>query len=53
LTLDVDEENLPVDDGLAGSYRERPGHREALAAVCAGHSVVIASSTGSCQTHMR
>src|SRR4051794_29212889 len=40
--LGVDQENLHVDHGLTGTNRERPGLREALAAVHAGDTLVIA-----------
>ena len=38
----VDEENIHVDHGLTGTNRERPGLREALAAVRAGDTLVVA-----------
>ena len=40
--LGVDEENIHVDHGLTGTNRERPGLREALAAVRAGDTLVVA-----------
>ena len=39
--LGVDGENIHVDHGPTGTNRERPGLREALAAVRAGDTVVV------------
>ncbi len=46
-TLGVDEENIHVDHGLTGTNRERPGLREALAAVRAGDTLVVISVVSS------
>lgn len=40
--LGVDEDNIHIDHGLTGSNRERPGLREAIAAVRAGDTLVVA-----------
>lgn len=40
--LGVEAENIHVDHGLTGTNRERPGLREALAAVRAGDTLVVA-----------
>jgi DNA invertase Pin-like site-specific DNA recombinase len=40
--LGVDEDNIHVDHGLTGTNRERPGLREALAAVRSGDTLVVA-----------
>ena len=40
-SLGVDPENVHVDHGMTGTNRERPGLREALAAVRKGDVLVV------------
>lgn len=41
ITLGVDPENIYVDHGLTGTKRNRPGLREAIAAVRSGDTLVV------------
>ncbi len=41
VTLGATPKRIYVDHGLTGTNRERPGHREALAACRAGDTLVV------------
>jgi len=55
LALGVETERIYVDHGLTGINRERPGLREALAACCAGDTLVVTKldRLASCLTSWR